>query len=266
MRKWFLFSLVVSGFISCAQANSSNILDLTSLIHQPSLSLAVKHPDTGVVSYTKNGMFLKKKGYYYQGENRLQGFSISSELLSNACLLTDVQPPADELPAKATSLISIGLNLDASASSPLIPFNRSDPASYNFVSGAGLHDVLGKLHSIEIYYVKSPQANDWRLQIFDDSQFIGVGAMAFNQNGALIATSGLDQITFTPENSSGTQTIKIDLQATQYATGMAVKFTKIDGYAEGYLRRDSVDHNGYISQDYTNGQSIVFSKIAVFTR
>lgn len=262
-----LISFFVISSLACtvfAKAPSSNLLDIRHLLTNDQLTFAIKNPKTGQVRYTKNGVFLKRNGYFYQGEERLQGFAMPDDLISNACKLSDVKPPEAVLPPKASALLSAGLNLDATDTTPSLPFDIANPNSYNYRTNMAFYTHKGKLQSLNLYFVKSLEVNNWMLQIYHNEQFIGTGSLTFDASGEIIMSAGLDKITFTPDSNTDTQTLAIDLQASQYASPYKIVFSKFDGHAEGYSRGDNVDENGYISEQYTNGISLIFSKIAVY--
>lgn len=279
MRKILLTSLAMScvtmtcfatqmdhASLSVHSRHSSNILDLTSLLSNNHLYFAVKNPITGTISYSKDPIFIKKKGYFYQGENRLQGFSLPNDLVASACSLTDIQAPENELAPKATGNASLVLNLDANGIAAVTPFDRNNPGTYNYQVAYSIYDQSGKTHVFNTYYIKTTTYGLWEVQMFDDNQSIASGSMNFDTAGNLASSHGIEQITFKPENSNETQTIKYDLHVTQYAASNQLLSVKFDGYPSGDAIEDQVDANGYIYELYTNGVTDMFGKIAIYAR
>lgn len=244
---------------------SSHLLNLTSLIADGTHTLAIKDPITGIISYTHDGRFLQKEdGYYYQGDKRLQGFSLPEKLSANTCMLTDVKSPMGIMPAQASSTLTITqLNLAAGDLPAASPFNPNNPASYNFRTSAIFYDQLGNTHQMEIYFAKT-EADTWMVPIVIDQQIITTGNLVFKSSGVLEKSSGLDRIIFASSNNEK-QLLHIEPEnITQYSTNHSASPLLNDGYASGDPIKDVVDENGYIAQIYTNGQSITFSKIAVY--
>jgi len=244
---------------------SSNVLDLSGIISQ-NVSIAVKNPQTGEISYTQDGYFLKKNGYFYQGNNRLQGYTLPKQLLTDSCTLADVKAADETLIGKATSSSIFGFNLSPNHSIPILPFDSNNRESYNLVMGSILHDNAGKRHTLSIYLVKSVN-NSWDAHVKVDDKSIATGNVYFKTSGEFDKSSNLDNLTYTPDDSNDKQTFSIDVShSSSNTTGDVVTFTSTDGYGAGDLIDESIDENGYLIARYNNGQMIMLSKIAVFSK
>lgn len=267
LRLLLSFFMLMLGASSWALNRSSNILDLSDLLSSPNQYFAVKDVQTGHISYTRDASFLKKKGYFYLGNTRLQGYAIVSQLTQDACTLIDIKTPDDELPAQATTLIELNINLDPTSVAPTIPFDKTNTRSFNYVVNGTLFDKYAITHPVALYYVRSVKDTyTWNIYIFDEMQRIAVGSVSFSPVGTLQTVTGLDQISFIPKNTTDTQTFKINLTATMVSGASSVISIQPDGHTPADAIEEKVDKNGYISESYSNGMNVTFAKIGVFVR
>jgi flagellar hook protein FlgE len=246
-------------------SKGSYSLDLNFLIKdQPQLFFVLKNPETGAISYTQDGLFFMKDNYYYHGKNRLQGYVMPTDLANNACTLTDVKLPGFGIPATATSVMMNSLNLDSNSVAPtVVPFDRANIASWNYSVAQAIYDSLGNTHTATLYFVLSSY-NYWAVNVFVDENPIGSGRITFDSTGLLTSTEGLSSLMFNPGSGAAPQVISFVLDGTtQFGMSSSVWRSSQDGLSSGALMADSVDMNGYMSAEYTNGQSILFSKVAV---
>ncbi len=250
-------------------SKGSGPLDLTSLIKtNPQLHFAIKDPNTGAITYTHNGIFYgKNDGYFYQDKKRLQGYLVPTDLTSMDCKLTDVKAPPEEISPEATSSIIDNVNLNASDSIIILPFNPNDPNTFNYKNTTMIYDSLGLNHEVAIYFVKSGM-NLWTVNVYADQVAIGTGDLQFHVQGQLLYARGLNQLEFAPLSGAVTpQLLNLELNgSTQYGSPYKTREITADGMPAGDLSSYSIDNNGYFSYFYSNEQAITFSKIAVFIK
>ncbi len=88
--------------------------------------------------------------------------------------------------------------------------------------------------------------------------------MAFNASGALTA-GGTQAITATLTNGATTpQAISVDLSAmTQFGSASGVVSQSQNGYSSGTLDRISVDKQGRVLAQFTNGQTRVLAQVVL---
>lgn len=260
-------SIHTLGKPAIVKAKGTGILDLSELLKSNSrLVFAVKDPKSGRISYTRDAVFYgKNDGYYYQGKDRLQGYPISTDITSPDCKLTDVKAPAEELPAIATTAINYGGNLNAGDSVPSItPFDPNNAYTFNYTTAATIYDSLGDRHNLQVYYVKHA-VNDWNTFIYVDGSAIGSGELTYSTSGILLTQAGMNALSFIPTNGAAPQVVSLNYSGfTQFATPDYSTPPEIDGMPVGIYAAYQIDMNGYISFNYNNGQSITFSKVAVF--
>jgi len=113
-------------------------------------------------TYTRNGSFLLNEQYNVVNSagQRLMAATVDSTGSANVndrVVLTIPQKTSGE--AKQTSLVSLGLNFPADAAVINVPFNRTDPASYNKSTAFTVYDNGGNGYLATIYYAKTQNAN-----------------------------------------------------------------------------------------------------------
>jgi flagellar hook protein FlgE len=224
----------------------------------------VKDPITGLTSYTRDGSFnLDGQGYLKFGNERVQGFpSVNGAILAPS--LVDLQISNTAMTAKQSATVTGSLNLDSGSVPPTTTFNSADPTTYNFASNTTIYDSLGNSYQLSMYYIKTAD-NTWTVQAQVGGNSVGSGTMTFGTNGQLTATTGLDALSFVPGSGATTpQPINVNLAgATQFGNPSATQPFTQDGYQAGTLSSYSIDNNGLLSMQYTNGQSQQAGQIAL---
>ena len=129
---------------------------------------SVKDPNSGEQFYTRDGHFIfDNQGYYVSTDGyRVQGYlydSTGTNLIEN---LSDIQiNQKSMIPPKATGLVNMGLNLDASQSVQVWdPTNASGTSS--FQTALTVYDSMGQSHQVQVYFTKTAdQTWDWHAEI-----------------------------------------------------------------------------------------------------
>lgn len=245
------------------QLTPTRKLDISALL-KDNLYVAVQQIDTGATRYTHNGVFwLDTDGYFYQDGARLQGYPMPESLIKSDCTLTDLKAPASSIAAKATEKVSLSLNVDATSAIAASPFDPANKATYNYQTQLFITDSLGKTYNLFLYFVKIG-TNEWGVVATTDGTQIGKGVINFSTSGELLKTSGL-VFSFSPTSgATSPQTFSMDLtNSTQHASKSEVRVAHQDGSTPADAKGEVIDENGYIAENYTNGQSIVFGKLAI---
>ena len=223
--------------------------------------------DNGSPVYSRAGSLgLDRSGYVVNSKNqKLIVYSADSN--GNISGATGpMQVSAADIPPQASSSITIGLNLDSSATVPTNAFNPTDSSSYNNSTSTTIYDSLGNAHTATTYYAKTG-TNAWNSYLYvDGSAVSGPDALAFNTTGALTtpASGTITAPTFTPSGGGAPMSLNLDYsQATQYGSGFGVNSIVTDGYATGHLSGLDVDSQGVIFARFTNGQSKVQGQVAL---
>ncbi len=125
---------------------------------------------SGATQYTRNGQFsLDKEGYMVNAQTaKLTGYlaNASGEILAGSPV--PIQINTADLAPVATTKVDTQINLDSRSTVPVtVPFDASDPTSYNKQTPIDVYDTLGNPHVMSTYYVKTGPGN-WDLYVAND--------------------------------------------------------------------------------------------------
>ena len=126
-------------------------------------------------TYTRNGSFMLNEQYNVVNSagQRLMAATVDSTGSANVnerVVLTIPQKTSGE--AKQTTQVQLGLNFPADASLITVPFNRTDPTSFNKSTAFTVYDKGGNGYLATIYYSKTRNAsqtspyNKWQTHVF----------------------------------------------------------------------------------------------------
>jgi flagellar hook protein FlgE len=177
-----------------------------------------------------------------------------------------ILPLGQSLPATPTSSMNIQANLDASAG-----IGTAVPAPVT------LYDSLGTAHQATVTFTKTA-ANTWNYSVTlpsgDAASSSGTtGTLTFDGAGNLINPTGtISGITFTGM-SDGAQDMNFSWNLsgaagssiTQSTSASNIAGTTADGYASGTYQGFSVDGNGIVDANFSNGQKEIIGQVAVAT-
>lgn len=241
----------------------------------------------GGVFYTRAGEFsVDRDGFVENAFGRkLQVFPVASAdpydvsnvtfaTSSSTAGLTDLELPSPLSDPRATVNVVMALNVDSTEEVPgVIPFNPSNPATYNHSTATTLHDSLGQAHSTNMYFVKTG-VNAWEMHVFADP---GDGTpaveaanspvtLSFDANGKLQPpTPNTVGLNFTTNNGSVNPIATTwDIGGlTQYGNSFDVNNLVQDGFAPGRLTSVDVDSSGVVTARYTNGRVRALGQVAL---
>jgi flagellar hook protein FlgE len=190
------------------------------------------------------------------------------------------------LPAAATTAIDLKLNLDATAApAPAFPAGPDAASSAwlsagNFSAALPLYDSTGQSHDATFLFRQSA-ANSWDYVVVakrseidttaptsTELRQIGGGTLTFDGSGALTgATGGVNAVTWT--NGGATQALTgaaLNFTGTtQFASPSAVLALGQDGAPQGTLTRISIDEQGRINGEFSNGRQQVLGQVRLAT-
>lgn len=223
-----------------------------------------KNPGTGLTSYTRAGRLnFDSNGYLKGFGGVIQGFPATNGVVQNTGTLVDMKLPSGAIPAKATSNVSMGINLDSNGTLITVPFDIADSKSYNFRSDQTIYDSLGNASVASMYYIKTAD-NTWSTQLAINDTLVGTGSLTFDNTGKLDTSTGTTGISWTPSNGAAPGVLNIDLAgSTQYAGANKFNSQSQDGCPSGELAGCSIDSNGCLNVSYTNGISRIEGQIAI---
>lgn len=228
--------------------------------------------DNGTVVYSRAGAFsVDRNGYIVNSAGqRLTAFQ--ADALGNITgAIGDLQLSTTDIAPKASSTVTVGLNLNAAATPPLSAFSPGDATSYNNSTSLTIYDSLGASHLATMYYRKTA-ANTWETYLYVDGTLVdGPDTLGFSSSGALATINGvavppttLTSPSFTPSGGGAAMTLALDYAAsTQFGSAFGVNSLTQDGYTTGRLRGVDIDSSGVVFARYTNGQSRALGQVVL---
>jgi len=167
---------------------------------------------------------------------RIQGFPPVDPSDPNSAfqtgLLSDMQLNLADSPPRSSSEVNAQINLRSDATEPLnnedppvrIPFDTTDPDSYNFSTSTTIYDSLGTPLALTTFFVKTDVAGAWEMYTNVDGVTvtpddppednpIGPTTVSFDTNGKMISPALLTQ----PDLDDPSNThVPIELDLTGY--------------------------------------------------
>jgi len=227
--------------------------------------LIVKEPASQAVYYTRDGNFsLNKDGYLVNAHGyRVQGKAITDGTASGVDQDIIIQQNFSN--PKTTSNVEMLLNLDS---------RTEDGGAYS--SAISIYDSLGTSHSVDLTFTKSATGwaisgtldgtaiatdhiTDWVSPAPDPPYTTGPTELTFNASGQ--PTGGGDYL-LALEGGTMSELAKVRLKLVDTASGdtqqlsasSVTNYASQDGYPPGYLQRISINNEGIITGNYSNGQ------------
>jgi flagellar hook protein FlgE len=159
------------------------------------------------------------------------------------------------------------LNLDAQEQD--LVWDITDPTgTSHFSTALTIYDSLGQSHQIQVYFTKSDTpTQEWEWHAVIDGSDVsggtpgvleeyGTGTINFDTSGVLTTSMPVDfytgSITFANGLTPPTTTINFT-DTTQYGSASSIQVLNQDGYAAGTVSGVSIDEEGNIVANYTNG-------------
>ena len=233
----------------------------------------------GQTTIRQDGTLVNPDGLPLQGYQALSGGQFSSAV-------SNVQVPTGQLPANATTKMSMQANLDATATTPTAPWDPQNPAATsNFSTSMQMYDSLGNAHSVQVYF-RNTGANTWDYHVLGNGGEIqggtqgqnyefATGSLSFNTSGALQSNTLTSGGTVSFNGAKPNQAISFSFGSpisgggtgldgiTQFGSSSGVSAQNQDGYASGALSSIKIDGDGTVQGIYTNGQTLPVARLAV---
>jgi len=205
----------------------------------------------GNFTFNQNGEFVTANGLNVQGWEFQNGQVQTGEL-------KNVQfDPNAQSPAKFTSEATVGGNLSADAA-------VGDTSSVSSV----VYDEQGQAHDVVIDFEKTAD-NEWEYTIDaadpTNSPFTGAatGTLQFDTSGA-ITSGGTTSIAWDAGAVAGGPNMDLDLTGiTQFAGSTTSKFESQNGNSAGELSGYSINPEGVLELNFTNGEQKELFQLAV---
>ncbi|MBI5109125.1 MAG: flagellar hook protein FlgE [Rhodocyclales bacterium] len=232
-------------------------------------------PQTGKISYTRDGQF--RLSFEENSLPRLvtrSGLSLTGNLPNFA---TDPYGTIDTVPApveitidpyfppKATGTVNLSVNLDPRVAPAAVPFDPSDPVTFNGSTMAQVFDAAGNQHDLRVYFISPGAGNQWDMYSTLDydpgnpltTAVNGPVTLNFDTRGVLATAMPLAAQNYVT-TSGETLNIAVDFTGTsQLGTPFSLNALSQNGYGEGDIQDSyefSVLADGHISARYSNGQ------------
>ena len=253
---------VQTSFTQGSLSNTGNTLDLAI----DGNGFFNMRDAAGTVSYSRAGQFeVNNLGEVVDPSGRfLQGYQASATgiilgTVGNITLSTATVAP------QATSTAAVEANLNAASTVPAAAFDVTDATTYNFSNGITVYDTLGAQHQLRLYYVKAAAGNTWNLHSqIDGGATTAQTDLVFNSSGVL--TGGAAQ-TFSLPIAGGAATplaVAMDFSAiTQFGSASSLTDQTQDGFTSGSFQSLSIDSEGRVVAQFTNGQTRTLAQIVL---
>jgi flagellar hook protein FlgE len=220
--------------------------------------LFVLQDPSGSQVYSRAGAFgVDENGFVVNAfGQRLTTFQANGGSITGA--LGPLQLSTANISPQPTSLLSVGVNLDAGATPPTVPFNPVDPSTYNNSTSTTVFDSLGTQHLATIYF-RNTAPNTWETHLRvdnDDTQTLAPQVLTFDSAGQLISGMPVNYGGYVPTTGASPINMDFDFGAsTQFGAGFGVNSLTQDGFSTGRLSGIDIDDQGVVLARFTNGQS-----------
>ncbi len=233
----------------------------------------------GDSSLDANGNLVNPDGMKFQGYAANADGTYSSTV-------GDIHVSTAALPPKTTSEMTITANLDSTATAQTTAFDPQNPSTTsNFSTSMQVYDSKGSAHSVDVYFAKNANGS-WDYHALASGSDVTGGTAGQNvdiASGTLTFTTG-GQLQSSTVNAGGTvsfngatanQPIAMNFGTSIAAGGTGtdgvtdfggtstVSAQSQDGYASGSLSGVTINQDGTVMGNYTNGQSIGVGQLAI---
>lgn len=265
----------------------------------------VNDPTTGNAGnyYTRAGAFRFDAGGFLVNPDKFNVMGYNLDANGNA--VGDLTPiwvnTTSFTQAGPTGNVNLNTNLNSDAPVITAGFDLLDPSgTSNYATSIQVFDSLGSTHLMTTYFTKTAD-QQWQWNAVVDGgelaggtsgalSVVGSGTLEFDSSGNLILINGNDLYTVSGDTSSDpvfprptamttagalqwnngavqTQQIAVDMQTTQYASPSMVVSQEQDGYGAGTLVKLSIDAEGYVIGNFSNGapRKLMQMALAKFT-
>nr|WP_295667951.1 flagellar hook protein FlgE [Sphingomonas sp.] len=231
---------------------------------------------SSAINYTRNGSFHVDPTSHNVVDDQgsaLQVYPVDADgnvTATGSDGLISMRLPATSGTPKATTAVSLGVNLQATAPVQAGTFDPLNASTYNNATSTTIYDSSGKAMTMTSYY-KHEADNSWSVQSYVGNQRLTVGgssnptAVTFGANGALTAPSApIAYDSFTPATGGAAQTVSLDLAgSTQKSSAFAVVGRSQNGSGVGELSGVTVNESGVVTASFSNGDAIPLGKVAL---
>jgi flagellar hook protein FlgE len=225
----------------------------------------------GVMGYSRDGEFsLNAQGYIVNSSGaQLTGYPASANGTISPSTPVPIQLSLANIAPKATSNVSLSLNLDSRSTVPAAAFNINDPTTYNSSTAMTVYDSQGNSHTLSLYF-RTTASNTWSVYGAADGSMLNssnpIGTLSFNSSGTMSADVTMNPSIPLTNGAATPLTFALLLPAastSQYGSSFSVSSNTQNGYATGQLSGFSINPDGTVQGRYTNGQTRDQGQIAL---
>jgi flagellar hook protein FlgE len=267
----------VSSFANYTQGTIETTGGATDAAIQGNGFFIVKDPNNDTL-YTRDGSFqVNSAGQLVTASGDLvQGYSAVDGVVNTSGTIGNLSVPVGAtVPASATTAMTLGLNLDASA--------PTTGAASTFSAPVQVVDSLGNTHTLTATFTNEGNGT-WNYAMTVPATDLTNGTSPTVATGTL--TFGPDGTLTSPLQSTDPQTIAIGNLAdgasdmsiawslygangssniTQYAEASAVGTNSQNGFTAGQISNVSLQNGGLLTAQYSNGQQVEVGQLAMAT-
>ncbi len=238
--------------------------------------------------YSRAGVFtIDSEGFVVNPDGlRLQGQPLDPITGVSTGQIQDITVSAAQAPPRSTTEIDLSVNLNSQDPVLAAAFDPTDPeGTSNFRTLITAYDSLGNGHPVSVYFTKTA-ANTWQWSAtLPDSETTlppvaganlvvqGSGTLTFDTSGVLQTATG-SPVTFEfAGGGAAGQSVAIDFgplagvgvgdATTQFGAESAVNSLVQDGFAAGALQAISIDREGFLTGQFSNGEVLPLAQIAL---
>jgi flagellar hook protein FlgE len=225
--------------------------------------------DASGTEYSRNGQFTQDlNGNVVNATGQaLQVYPPTANGSFNTGTTTDLNLETAQSAPLATSTGTVILNLPAASTAPPLPFDPTNPDTYNQSTSTTVYDSLGTAQTATFYFVQTAVPNAWQVNMTVGGTVVG-GAqpLTFSSTGAVTAPVGgaLAFNGFNPTDGAAQMNMSFNFgQTTQFGGDFGVTSIIQNGFATGQLSTVSIDATGIVSAVYTNGRTTQLGQVAM---
>ncbi len=188
-------------------------------------------------------------------------------------------PIAASLPPRATSTVSLVVNLDATSPVSAVAFDVNDVAgTSSFSTSVTVFDSRGWAHQVDLAFAQTDLGQwTWHAIVamgeLDGSTstspvVVSSGMITFDTNGVMSSSVAAGPMTLTFFGADP-QDLMFDFGtlggggSTSFGVASALFYVEQDGYGPGWVDNVAVDQRGHLVAIYTNGRALVVGKLAL---
>jgi flagellar hook protein FlgE len=225
--------------------------------------------DASGTEYSRNGQFTQDlNGNVVNATGQaLQVYPPTANGAFNTGTTTDLNLETAQSAPQATSSGTVILNLPSASTAPPLPFDPTNPATYNQSTSTTVYDSLGTAQTATFYFVQTAVPNAWQVHMTVGGTVVG-GAqpLTFSNTGAVTVPVGgaLAFNGFNPTDGAAQMNMSFNFgQTTQFGGDFGVTSIIQNGFATGQLSTVSIDATGIVSAVYTNGRTTQLGQVAM---